>query len=137
MPQLDFLIILPQIFWLILFFSLTYFSLTYFFLPLFLKTLNSRKYFLKINKNKETSLINDIINNRSLVFKNLSSNFDQLKSILFFRLLHLKFQFYKKPYSHQFSKLNNKIFKATVNSILYCNFTVLQKIKIYPRILKR
>lgn len=137
MPQLDVLIILPQIFWLIVFFSFFYFILTYYFLPFFLKTINSRKYFLENNKITENKLINDVLIKRKLVSKELNSNFNKIKSILFIRLIHTKFNFYKKPFNTEFSKLNNKILFATNKSILYCNLPSLNTFEFYPKILNK
>ena len=137
MPQLDILIILPQIFWLIIFFSSFYFILTYYFLPFFLKTINSRKYFLENNKITENKLIDDVFTKRKLVSKQLNSNFNKIKSIIFIRLIHIKFNFYKKPFDIEFLKLNNKIFSATNKSILYCNSPSLNTFEFYPKILNK
>nr|YP_009325918.1 ATP synthase F0 subunit 8 [Vertebrata lanosa]APC24959.1 ATP synthase F0 subunit 8 [Vertebrata lanosa] len=137
MPQLDILIILPQIFWFIIFFSIFYFILTYYFLPIFLKTINSRKYFLENNKILENKLVNEVFNKRKLVSKELNLNFIKIKSILFFRLIHPRFNFRKKPFSFEFFKLNNKVMFAVNKSILYCNLFTLNTFKFYPKVLNK
>jgi hypothetical protein len=137
MPQLDILIILPQIFWLIVFFGIFYYILTYYILPFFLQTINSRKYFLQSNKTYENKLISDIFNKRKLVLNELNTNFNHIKSVLFLKLFHTKFNFRKEPFDSHFFKLNNKILNAVNNSILYCNPTVLSIIKFYPKILNK
>lgn len=137
MPQLDFLIILPQIFWLIFFFSLFYYVLTYYFLPIFLKTINSRKYLLENNKNIENKLTNSILERRKFLLIELNHNLNQVKIVLFIRLMHTKFNFHKKPFSLQFSKLNTKIIDAANKSILYCNYPMLNSLKFYPQILNK
>lgn len=137
MPQLDILIILPQIFWLIIFFGVFYYILTYYILPLFLQTINARKYFLQNNKTIENKLIDDIFNKRKLVLNELNTNFSHIKSVLFLKLFHIKFNFHKKPFDIYFSKLNIKILNAVKESVLYCNPTTLSIIKFYPKILNK
>lgn len=137
MPQLDILIILPQIFWLIIFFGLFYYFLTYYFLPFFLQTINARKYFLQSNKIIENKLITEIIEKRKLVLNELNSNFNQIKSVLFFKLFHIKFNFHKKSFDSQFLKSNSKILTAVSKSILYCNLSVLNIFEFYPKMLNK
>lgn len=137
MPQLDILIILPQIFWLTIFFTLFYFVLTYHFLPLFLKTINSRRYFLEVNRSRENRLTEEVFEKRKLIINELNSNIGKIKSILFYYLLHSKFNFSKNPYHLQFSNLNSKILTALNKSVLYCNPSMLSKMRFYPNILNK
>ena len=137
MPQLDFLIILPQIFWLIFFFSSFYFIITYYFLPIFLKTINSRKQFIKFNKNIETKLNTEILSKRQFILKELTSNLNEIKITLFSNLMHSKFIFQQNPFELQSLKLNSKISIATNKSITYCNLDLINLLKFYPSILNK
>ncbi len=137
MPQLDNLIILPQIFWLTVFFGLFYFLLTYYFLPFFLKAINSRKYFLESNKINESKLTHEIFNKRKLILNDLNSNFNKIRSILFLKVFNIKFSSQKNTFNSKFLKLNNKLLIALNNSVLYCNFFVLNTIEFYPKILNK
>nr|QVQ56649.1 ATP synthase F0 subunit 8 [Erythrocystis saccata] len=137
MPQLDILIILPQIFWFIIFFIIFYYTLTYYFLPFFLQTINARKYFLQNNKIIENRLITEIIEKRKLMLNELNSNFHKIRSVLFLKLFHTKFNFQTKKFNNYFSKLNTKICIAVNNSILYCNPTILDIFEFYPKVLNK
>lgn len=137
MPQLDFLIILPQIFWLIITFTLFYFVFTYYFLPLFLKAINSRKEFLKFNKNIEIQLSDEVFKKRQFVLKELSLNLSNIRSILFSNLIHLKFDFQQKPFKLQYNKLNLKVLIAINKSVFYCNPNLINLLKFYPSILNK
>lgn len=137
MPQLDNLIILPQIFWLIIFFGLFYFILTYYFLPLFLKAINSRKYFLENNKISESKLISEVFNKRKLILNDLNLNFNKIRSILFLKVFNKKIDFQKNFFNLKFSKLNNKLLIALNNSVLHCNFFILNTIEFYPKMLNK
>ena len=137
MPQLDILIILPQIFWLIIFFGIFYFVLTYYFLPFFLKTINSRKYFLENNKINENKLISEIFNKRKLILNDLNFNFNNIRSILFLKVFSTKFDFQKNAFNSKFLKLNGKLLIALNNSILHCNFAILNTLEFYPKILNK
>nr|YP_011017769.1 ATP synthase F0 subunit 8 [Polysiphonia morrowii]WQF69615.1 ATP synthase F0 subunit 8 [Polysiphonia morrowii] len=137
MPQLDFLIILPQIFWLILSFTLFYFVLTYYFLPTFLKTINSRKQFIKFNKKIELQLANEVFNKRQFVLKELNFNLNRIRSILFSNLMHTKFDFIQSPFKSKYSKLNSKILVAVNKSIFYCNLNSISLLQFYPLVLNK
>ena len=137
MPQLDILIVLPQIFWLIIIFILFYFILTYYFLPIFLKTIKSRKKLSNYNQTINSNLIKDILLNRKNVLSDLYVNFNTIKSIVFIKLINIKFQFKQKPFKQKYSKLTNIIFKAVNNSIFYCNLNLLSSLKFYPFMLNK
>ena len=134
MPQLDFLIILPQIFWLILSFIIFYFILTYYFLPIFLKTINSRREFIKFNKNFELKLDNEILLKRQFILKKFISDLNEVKSFIFLNLLKFKSI---KPLRLQSSKLNVKILTALNKSVVYCNLDLINLIKFYPSFLNK
>nr|YP_010620138.1 ATP synthase F0 subunit 8 [Melanothamnus gigas]WAX04174.1 ATP synthase F0 subunit 8 [Melanothamnus gigas] len=137
MPQLDILIILPQIFWLILSFSFFYFFLSYFFLPLFLKTINSRKKFLKTNQIIETQLISNSLKKRQFILKKLNLTFSKIRSIIFLNIFSLNFNFYQQPFEFAYIKLTNQLLIATMKSILFCNTILLKSLKFYPFVLNK
>nr|YP_010620046.1 ATP synthase F0 subunit 8 [Symphyocladia marchantioides]WAX04059.1 ATP synthase F0 subunit 8 [Symphyocladia marchantioides] len=137
MPQLDFLIILPQVFWLICLFSFFYFVLAYYFLPLFLKTIKARINFIKINQIFEAQIISTTIENHQITFKNLNNSLDKIRSLLFIKLFHLKFHFTKKPFKKTFLVLNKKILIASTHSFCFCNSILLNSLKFYPGFLNK
>ncbi len=101
MPQLDYIIIFSQIFWLFIIFTMLYILLTHFFLPKFLKSLKSRKQITEINskevfktmskfKSKQTLLKQTLLNNlllakssiaTNIIFKDLNKDFLILQQI--------------------------------------------------------
>ena len=137
MPQLDFLIILPQIFWLIIFFIFFHFVLTYFFLPFFLRTILLRHKFIEQNQVLELRLLNEVLKKRQYIFKKLNFTFAQMNSILFERLLNLRFFFLEKPFKQIFLNLNKKIFTSTKNSLYFCNTVNLAYFKFFPTFLNK
>nr|QUJ09440.1 ATP synthase F1 subunit 8 [Neorhodomela munita] len=137
MPQLDTLIVLPQIFWLIIIFIFFYFVLTYYFLPTFLKTIKSRKKLFNHNHSINLNLLKEILLKRKNVLKDLNLNLTTVKSIVFVKLLNLKFKFKQKPFKQKYSKLTNIIFKALNKSVYYCNLNLLNSLKFYPFMLNK
>ena len=68
--------------------------LTYYFLPIFLKTINSRKQFIKLNKKIELQLANEVFGKRQFILKELiKMNPKDGHSIRFFR----KSQLHRPP----------------------------------------
>ena len=133
MPQLDHIIIFPQIFWLFLIFILFYTVLTHFFLPKFLKSLKARKLIAKANSEKvsfivkassenKIRLINTITHSLVAVTKVLSSS--STLNISNFNLAKI-------------SKIDEAIGIATKNSILFCNSQILDSMNIYFKLIKR
>nr|YP_010620276.1 ATP synthase F0 subunit 8 [Amplisiphonia pacifica]WAX04312.1 ATP synthase F0 subunit 8 [Amplisiphonia pacifica] len=137
MPQLDFLIILPQIFWLIVCFSMFYFLLTYYFLPLFLKTIKARIMFIKNNQIVESKITISIIDKQQNIFKNLNKTLYKIRSVLFIKLFHLKFNFGKKPFKNNYLTLNKKLLTASMYSLFFCNSILLNSLKFYPLFLNK
>ncbi len=137
MPQLDFLIILPQIFWLILFFTFFYFFLTYYFLPLFLRTILSRNKFFKQNSLLEFQLKNELFEKRQFFFKKLNLTFVKINSQLFYEFLNLRFSFVEKPFKQNVFQLNKKIFVIFKKSLFFCNPIILNYFKFYPAFLNK
>nr|YP_010620092.1 ATP synthase F0 subunit 8 [Pterosiphonia complanata]WAX04105.1 ATP synthase F0 subunit 8 [Pterosiphonia complanata] len=137
MPQLDFLIILPQIFWLIFSFSFFYFILTYYLLPCFLKTIKARINFIKNNQIAESQLTFLILEKKQINLKKLIKLLNEIHLILFSNLFHSNFIFSKKPFKKNYLILNRKIISAAAYSIFFCNSTLLNTLKFYPLFLNR
>nr|YP_010620230.1 ATP synthase F0 subunit 8 [Dictyomenia sonderi]WAX04266.1 ATP synthase F0 subunit 8 [Dictyomenia sonderi] len=137
MPQLDFLIILPQIFWLIICFTLFYFTLSYLFLPFFLKTIKARINFIKNNQLLETQLNQIVFEKQQSLFKNLNTALNKIRSVLFTKLFHLKFKFKEQPYKKTYLIRNKKILTASAHSFLFCNSLLLNSLKFYPLFLNK
>nr|YP_009317550.1 ATP synthase F0 subunit 8 [Gelidium sclerophyllum]AOX49002.1 ATP synthase F0 subunit 8 [Gelidium sclerophyllum] len=129
MPQLDRIIIFPQVFWLLVIFTMFYIILTHFFLPRFLKALKARKEIVKINE-LEASLVSE----RST---------DNQAKLRFLLLSHLSIV--KKIFSMNsaLNISNAKILNTQAvdelvsvmvkNSILFCNSQILDSICIKVR----
>nr|YP_010620115.1 ATP synthase F0 subunit 8 [Periphykon beckeri]WAX04151.1 ATP synthase F0 subunit 8 [Periphykon beckeri] len=137
MPQLDYLIIIPQIFWLFLLFWCFYFFLTYFFLPLFLYTIKLRKEFIKYNQIFELKLTTEILKEHQSMLKNLNTILTSIHSILFTQFIHVNFRFYKKPFKKTFLLVNKKLLASLIKSILFCNSVSLNSLKFYPVFLNK
>nr|YP_009944495.1 ATP synthase F0 subunit 8 [Osmundea sinicola]QFR99789.1 ATP synthase F0 subunit 8 [Osmundea sinicola] len=137
MPQLDNLIILSQIFWLILIFSIFYFIVTYYFLPKILKSIKVRKYFLEYNIYLNFRLTKKITEERKKLMDVLFKNFSDIKYLIFNKIfitnLNLKQDFLKQKYT----KLTNFILIASMKSISYCNLSLLNSLKFYPLFLNK
>nr|YP_010620069.1 ATP synthase F0 subunit 8 [Rhodomelopsis africana]WAX04082.1 ATP synthase F0 subunit 8 [Rhodomelopsis africana] len=137
MPQLDILIILPQIFWLIICFTFFYFLLTYYFLPFFLKTIKARINFIKANQMLEVQITFAVTKKKLALFKNLNKTLNKIHLILFAKLFHLRFNFLKKPMKQSYFLLNKKILNASANSIFFCNPILLNSLEFYPLFLNK
>lgn len=131
MPQLDRVIIFPQIFWFFLIFILFYALLTHYFLPKFLVSLKLRKYILKFNYllinnkiNVHTSvklkLLNQLVLHLHQINKSIYINSNYLKDIKNDSKLVNSFQ------------INRKLIKIIKNNVLFCNKNVLNLISFYP-----
>nr|YP_010620184.1 ATP synthase F0 subunit 8 [Gredgaria maugeana]WAX04220.1 ATP synthase F0 subunit 8 [Gredgaria maugeana] len=137
MPQLDLVIVFPQIFWLFLFFTFFYFLLTYYFLPIFLKTIRSRKEFIKNNQLMEIHLIKEVSNKQQNMFNITNISLGNLRFILFTKLLHIKFKFNHQPFKKNFLVINKKILIALTHSFFFCNSILLNYVKCYPFVLNK
>nr|WAX04128.1 ATP synthase F0 subunit 8 [Polysiphonia sp.] len=135
MPQLDLLIILPQLFWMIFLFSIFYFLLTYFFLPLFLKAIISRKKFIEFNHLRASQQHQITLNKQKFVLKKLTISFEKIHSVLFHHFFLIKLPVNFSFIKTSFIKINKKIFLTFYNSISFCNLISLQSLKFFPTFL--
>ena len=127
MPQLDRIIIFPQIFWLFLIFTLFYIVLTHFFLPKFLTSLRARR---------DITNYNEFQTSRSL--KRLIEIQLKLKNLLLKDLLEIRRVFTENSTFSSFNmiKLNtqqaDELVSDTIkNSVLFCNFQILDSVDIH------
>lgn len=131
MPQLDFLIIFPQIFWMCVIFSLFYFFLTFYFLPKFLFSLKLRKFILEENSRKNLSKVSlNSTKKNNLHFEletkvySLSRNFEKLEILLKSNLIFPS------------SNFDLKIIYATRFTMLFCDALILKNILFFPKVFK-
>lgn len=137
MPQLDNLIILSQIFWLILIFFTFYFFTTYYFLPLVLKSIKSRKYFLEQNTSYNFILTQQIYQKRKNLMGILFKDFLNIKYLIFNKILNTKLNFKHKFLKQKYTKLINFLLTASIKSVSYCNLSLLNSFKFYPSLLNK
>nr|YP_009317573.1 ATP synthase F0 subunit 8 [Gelidium sinicola]YP_009559277.1 ATP synthase F0 subunit 8 [Gelidium coulteri]AOX49025.1 ATP synthase F0 subunit 8 [Gelidium sinicola]QBA96124.1 ATP synthase F0 subunit 8 [Gelidium coulteri] len=126
MPQLDYIIIFPQIFWLFLIFTVFYISLTHFFLPKFLKSLKARKEIIKANEAEALSLIKKSTDNQTKLNLLLSNYLSDIKRI---------FSVSPTLSISDTKSLNNKKADELIsimikNSALFCDSQILDSISI-------
>lgn len=131
MPQLDRIIIFPQIFWLFIIFSFLYILLLHFFLPKFLNSLKLRKYICEFNVSKVSYITNkfnqdklNILTKLNLSLKNIQNNIylNNTKAIF----LVSDFKYINPLY------LTNNLVIIVKNNLSFCNKQILSSIKLYP-----
>nr|YP_009114033.1 ATP synthase F0 subunit 8 [Gelidium elegans]AGW30472.1 ATP synthase F0 subunit 8 [Gelidium elegans] len=129
MPQLDRIIIFPQVFWLLVIFTVFYIVLTHFFLPRFLKALKTRKEIVKVNELEAL-----------LVSKRSTDSQTKLRLLLLNHLSIVKKIFSLNPTLNISSakSLNTQAVDELIgvmvkNSILFCNSQILDSIRIKVR----
>lgn len=127
MPQLDRIIVFPQIFWFFIVFILFYSFIIHYFLPKFLISLKLRQqitennYFTIIkNSNNKFKFLNKIVYDLSIIKKSIYFDFKFLdKNSKNLKLVN--------P-----TKLNFKIINVIKNNSIFCNKNILNLIKLYP-----
>nr|YP_010726705.1 ATP synthase F0 subunit 8 [Cystoclonium purpureum f. stellatum]WDY85192.1 ATP synthase F0 subunit 8 [Cystoclonium purpureum f. stellatum] len=129
MPQLDRIIIFPQIFWLFVIFTFLYAILTHYFLPVFLKSLKSRKKIIDINSTEILLLNNKTLNNNKLLKQQLLKNLLTLEAFLNSNFGSLDFL----HLNNKIIDIDEKIGTTLINSIFYCDNMLLNSIVFYPK----
>nr|YP_009445912.1 ATP synthase F0 subunit 8 [Eucheuma denticulatum]ATX68854.1 ATP synthase F0 subunit 8 [Eucheuma denticulatum] len=129
MPQLDRIIIFTQIFWLFLIFSVLYATLTHFFLPLILKSLKSRKLIIEANSKETINLISKIKAKHNLLKELLIKNLSTVENYLIENLVNSKF----RNSSMEMPLVDEKIARACITHVLYCNVQSLESIVLFPK----
>ena len=129
MPQLDFIIAFPQIFWLVIIFFSLYTVLVHFFLPRFIKLLKARK---------------QIVFENSLTLETLEKNFTlkqmNLNKIMENNLLKVKemlekeiSNFFVNVFCIELKEVDKKIAKALYCNLLYYDSTILEAVSVKPK----
>lgn len=129
MPQLDFTIILPQIFWLLLAFFFVYTVLVYFFLPIFIKSLKVRKYIVLENSLLLEKTQNKFFLKQAYLNDLLNKNFHLIKSILETEILNI----FSSKNKFNLNSIDTKIVKVIYYITLYHNTSILDSISLSPK----
>lgn len=137
MPQLDKLIILPQIFWLIILFSLFYFLTTFYFLPTLLKFIKSRKYFLNNNNTLSEALSIKSSEKRKIITVSLLQDFSKIRSLIFNKITSSSFSFRDDVFKPKYKKFTSTMLIVMLDSINYCNISLLKSLKFFPLLLNK
>nr|UVF63021.1 ATP synthase F0 subunit 8 [Synarthrophyton patena] len=130
MPQLDFIIIFPQIFWLLIVFLFTYIILSHFFLPIFIKTLKSRKYIILENTKILIKTQNKFNLKQTQLSFLLNRNFKLIKVMLETEI----FSLFSEDSNIDLNLVNIKLIEALYYNILYYNSNVLDSIPLKLRL---
>jgi len=133
MPQLDFTIIFPQIFWLCSLFSIFYFSLTFYLLPKFLTALKLRKFILEENSKKS------ILQSSTLIESQLKSkkNLNQKLEVLLLNFEKMNYSLKKTSEITNSKLVDSKLITSTTQLILFCDSIIFQNILFYPNVFPR
>nr|YP_009515517.1 ATP synthase F0 subunit 8 [Montagnia macrospora]AVK39484.1 ATP synthase F0 subunit 8 [Montagnia macrospora] len=131
MPQLDFLIIFPQIFWMCVIFSSFYFLLTFVFLPKLILSLKLRQFILEENSRKVNAEVIEPSSKKTdshfgleLKIRSLETNFENIKDLLESNVLFPSRNF------------DSKVTKATRFTMLFCDSLILKNIAFFPKVFK-
>lgn len=128
MPQLDFTIAFPQIFWLVIIFFSLYIFLVHFFLPSFIKSLKTRKHVITENLKRLLKLEIKFNSKQSSLNQILENNFLKIK-VLLEKNVSI---FFKTSYLFDLELVDKKISKALYNNVIYYNTNVIESIPIKP-----
>lgn len=128
MPQLDFIIAFPQIFWLIVIFFSVYIILIHFFMPQFIKILKARKYII-IENSKTLNFLQD----------NFKDKQQKLNKVILRNVLKIKLMLEKEvslifngSAFMDLSSVDKKIASALYHNMLYYDISVLKIIPLKP-----
>ncbi len=129
MPQLDFIIAFPQIFWLVVIFFSLYTILVHFFLPTFIKLLKSRKQIVLENSQLLISLQKNFDLKQKNLNKLMEKNFLIIKEMLEKEI----FNFFSGSFSINLVEVDKKIAKTLYCNLLYYDSNILEAISIKPK----
>ena len=129
MPQLDFIIIFPQIFWLTTIFFIFYIILTHFFLPIFIKLIKSRKQVVLENNKILLELQSKFILKQNFMNRVLKQNFIKIKLLL---ENEISLFFIESNHSFDFNLVNIKMAQVLYYNTLYYDLNILESISLKP-----
>ena len=118
-------------------FSFFYFLVTYYFLPILIKSIKSKKYFLTHNYELNLNLISNIFEKRKYLMSILFKNFSEVKNLIFGKILNTEGKFNHDPLKNKYKNLINILLTASINSIFYCNDSVLKSLRFFPLLLNK
>ena len=131
MPQLDFTIAFPQIFWLIVIFVSIYTILVHFFLPNFIKLIKIRKKLILVNDVEFYNLKTKFTKRQNLTKKIIQRNFNAIK----FMLEQEFYSFLKTPSKLNLVLLNEKLSYILYYNTLYYDKVILSLVPLKPNFL--
>nr|YP_011017033.1 ATP synthase subunit 8 [Gracilaria hainanensis]WQB61711.1 ATP synthase subunit 8 [Gracilaria hainanensis] len=132
MPQLDRIIILSQIFWLVLIFSVFYITLIHYFLPKFLTSLKIRKQIIDLNTKEVLEKTERTLNKQNLLKKILVKHLEVTSNLL----VQYFSQLVKNKKRVDTLMIDQKISFVILNTVKFCDLKLLNSILVYPKSLK-
>nr|WDA66140.1 ATP synthase F0 subunit 8 [Phymatolithon calcareum] len=133
MPQLDFIIVFPQIFWLLLTFFFTYTTIICFFLPLFVKFLKTRKHIV-IENTKLLLLTQKKIDTKQLQLSTtINQNFYLVKLFLETEIINL----FSKDLALELNSIDTKVIEVLYYNTIYYDTNILDSIPLNPKFNKK
>ena len=129
MPQLDFIIAFPQIFWLVIVFFSLYTILAHFFLPRFIKLLKARKQIVLENSLTLETLQKNFTSKQMNLNKIMENNLLKVKEMLEKEISN----FFVNVLSVELKEVDKKIAKALYCNLLYYDSTILEAVSVKPK----
>ncbi len=130
MPQLDFIIIFPQIFWFFIIFSILYIFILHTAIPRILIVLKSRKSLVQQNNLTASDLELQLLESQKLVVSKIIRNLKSLEAAVF--LNQTKIRLLLNNSKLDSSVLNLKLISVITNLTLFCNKQTLNSILFFP-----
>nr|WQF69592.1 ATP synthase F0 subunit 8 [Pleonosporium sp.] len=130
MPQLDFIIIFPQIFWFFIIFSILYIFILHTAIPRILIVLKSRKSLVQQNNLTAANLELQLLKSQKLVVSKIICNLKSLEAAVFLNQTKIKLLLNNSKLDSRV--LNLKMISAITNLILFCNKQTLGSILFFP-----
>lgn len=128
MPQLDFIIVSSQVFWLIITFLVLYVVLTHFFLPNFIKILKTRKHVLQENTIKLLNLKKKLRNKQRMFDKFIEDSLIKIKILIEGDI----FSSFKNTFFIDLIELNKKASNALYFNLMLYDINILKSIPVKP-----
>ena len=130
MPQLDYVIVFPQIFWLIMGFMSSYIILSHYFLPKFLRSLKARKEVIDFNSANSNQIQKDYEEKQIFLNKLLNSNLILVRDFLFKESILLV----SNGSNINFNVVDTKVAVALYNFVLYCSVNTIDCVQLRPKL---
>nr|YP_009348188.1 ATP synthase F0 subunit 8 [Corallina officinalis]APX55298.1 ATP synthase F0 subunit 8 [Corallina officinalis]QJF58169.1 ATP synthase F0 subunit 8 [Corallina officinalis]QJF58215.1 ATP synthase F0 subunit 8 [Corallina officinalis] len=131
MPQLDFTIAFPQIFWLFLSFFLLYSIIVHVFLPIFVKSFKARKKLVIANNESFNHLQKQLHLKQTSLITLLNQNIIKIRTTFEKNILPT----FTSDTTFDFDLINQKLAKVLYYNTLYCDLNVLDSIPLKPKFL--